>query len=628
MKKAILIIATALSALTVNAQQSLNVVSGNVIYSFRSTDAGVMNYTGSTVTVKGMEFNLSAIDRMEVTDTELEDNTVLVEYNEETATVTIAGNTAPYVSADVTGANVVLTQSDEVSEAVCGEITYILKGASTSGSLILKGSYKSTIELQGLTLTNPSGAAIDIQNGKRISVSAKKETVNTLTDGAGGSQKAALYCKGHLELKGKGVLNVTGLSAHAISAKEYVEIKNLTLNILGSVKDGINCAQYFSMESGTVTISNAGDDGIQVDYKDDTDREPEDTGSITISGGSITVTDITATGAKAIKCEGDFTMTGGEITASTSAPGDWNSTKLKTKASACIGVDGDMVISDGTLTLSASGGGGKGISVDGNFTFNGGTLTASTTGGVLAYVNGVLNQNYTGNTDRLNSDYKSSPKGVKADGDIIINGGTINVTTSGNGGEGMESKAVFTINDGYVKVRAKDDGLNSSSHMYIKGGTIDVISTGNDGLDSNGNLYIEGGLVMAFGASSPECGLDANEEGGYTVYFTGGYILAVGGSNSVPGKTGSTQPYVSVSATVTASSTVTISGTEGTLYSFEVPADYSGSSRTAAPWGPGGSGSLLISIPALVNGSTYTVKCGSTSTTGTARLTGSSGGRP
>lgn len=41
----------------------------------------------------------------------------------------------------------------------------------------------------------------------------------------------------------------------------------------------------------------------------------------------------------------------------------------------------------------------------------------------MAYVNGTLSNNYTGNTDRLDSDLKSSPKGIKADGDILINGG-------------------------------------------------------------------------------------------------------------------------------------------------------------------------------------------------------------
>ena len=637
MKKIISSIFAVLAVFSLNAQQSLNVHQGNVTYCF-TANADPMPYAdGKTLSVQGATFNLSDITGMEVVAEEFDDNTVLVEYNETSATVTIAGNIAQYVKAELNGAHVTIDQSADVSDSTCGEITYILKGSSSNGSFVQNGSYKSTVELQGLTLTNPTGAAIDIQNGKRIELSAKNGTVNTLVDGSKGSQKAALYCKGHLELKGKGTLNVTGNTAHAISAKEYIEMKNLTLNIPGAVKDGINCNQYFTMESGTLVISNTGDDGIQASFKDDTNREAEDTGTITVKGGELTITNITATATKGLKADGDFVMTGGSVTVKTSAPGDWDSSKSKTKASACISADGEVNISGGSLDLTATSGGAKGITCDGNFTFSGGTLKIVTSGGVLAYVNNTLNQNYTGNTDRLNSDYKSSPKGVKADGVVTISGGNIDIVTSGNGGEGIESKSTLTISDGYVKVRAKDDAINSSSHMYIKGGKVDVISTGNDGLDSNGDLYIQGGLVMAFGASAPECGLDANSEEGYTVYFTGGYILAAGGGNSVPTKSGSTQPFVSVSATVNASTEVSIGTSSSTIYTFTTPDDLTsvnlGGSSGNRPGGPGGMGqggsSLLISVPGLTTGTSYTVKSGNNSTTGTAKLTGSSqGGRP
>ncbi len=44
-----------------------------------------------------------------------------------------------------------------------------------------------------------------------------------------------------------------------------MEIKNCTINVLSSVKDGISCNEYFLMESGTLNMSNLGDDGIQCD---------------------------------------------------------------------------------------------------------------------------------------------------------------------------------------------------------------------------------------------------------------------------------------------------------------------------------------------------------------------------
>lgn len=633
MKRFYYILAIGMIALNANAKQSLNVGEGNVIYSFPSNQDVMPFSNGTTLSIQGKEFSLSEITKIEVKDSEVEDNTVSVVYNGGSAEVTISGNIANYVGATIDGAHVTINQSNDVSENTCGEITYILKGESDNGSFVQNGSYKSTIELQGLSLINPNGAVIDIENGKRIELSSKNGTVNTLTDGEGGKQKAAIYCKGHLELKGKGTLNVTGNTGHAISAKEYIEVKNCTINILGSVKDGINCSQYFMMESGELNINNPGDDGIQVSFKDDTDREKEDTGSIMINGGTITNAEITATAAKALKADGDFLMKEGSINAKTMAPGEWDSSKLKTKASACVSADGNVEISGGMLNLTATGGGGKGITCDGNFTFNDGELTILTEGGMLAYVNGTINQNYTGNADRIDSDYKSSPKGVKADGNVEINGGVLSITTSGNGGEGIESKALLTINEGNIKVRAKDDAINSSGTMYIKGGLVDVISTGNDGLDSNGDLYIQGGVVMAFGGSAPECGLDANEEEGYTVYFTGGYILAAGGGgNSVPTKSGSTQAFVTTNVTLAADSEVTITGNGSTLYTFTTPSDLTNVSLGGGFGGgrPGGTGgnnraSVLVSVPGISGGSSYTVTCGSSSASSEAKLTGSSG---
>lgn len=443
-----------------------------------------------------------------------------------------------------------------------------------------------------------------------------------------------MVCKGHLELKGKGTLDVYGNTAHGIYAKEYVEMKNCTVSVHSAVKDGLNCNQYFLMESGSLTISGTGDDGIQVSFKDDTDREAEDTGSITIAGGTLSVA-VTATAAKGLKADGNVTITDGTLNVTTSGGGEWDDEDAKTKASTCISADGDILVGGGTLQLTSTGSGGKGISCDGGLTIDGGTITVKTSGGMYAYVNGKEYSNYTGNTDNLDSDRKSSPKGMKADGDVTVNGGTISITTTGNGGEGIESKAVMTVNDGTIVVNSYDDGLNSSGDMYLKGGDITVVATNNDGIDSNGNMYISGGVIRAFGTSAPECGIDANEEGGYSVIFTGGTLLAVGGSNSVPSSSESSQAYISGSGSVTAGSTVTLKSGSTTLAEFAVPDNYTsgssgGSSRPGGGFGPGGSSgggsAILITCAGIASGSTYTLTSGSSSSSVTATLKGSGGG--
>ena len=244
----------------------------------------------------------------------IDNNTVEITYNGENAVVNVADNISGYVSVEVDRSFVKVIQAETVTESAPGEIYYILSGSSDNGSFYLSGSYKATVTLNGLTLTNPQGAAIDIQNGKRINVRIEKETTNTLTDGEGGDWKGCFVCKGHTEFKGKGTLTVNGKTAHGIWSKEYVEIKNCTINVESAVKDGINCNEYFLMESGTVNITGPGDDGIQVSLKDETstgtttDHEDEDSGNFYMADGTLK---ITGHGGVCIKADGSITYSGG-----------------------------------------------------------------------------------------------------------------------------------------------------------------------------------------------------------------------------------------------------------------------------------------------------------------------------
>ena len=246
----------------------------------------------------------------------VDDNTVEIFYNGSSATVTVANNIRSYITDQSNGSHVRLVQGSGVNDKV-GEITYNLSGTSTDGEFYLQGSYKATVELAGLSLTNPNGPALNIQNGKRVAVSAKKGTTNTLTDGANYTDdlNGCLHCKGHTEFQGKGTLNIVGNYKHAIYSKEYVEIKNLTLNITAAQKDGIHCKEYFLMKSGTVNISGVGDDGIQVELDGDkptaitADHEDEDTGNFYMEDGELTISNY---GSNAIKADGSVSTSGGK----------------------------------------------------------------------------------------------------------------------------------------------------------------------------------------------------------------------------------------------------------------------------------------------------------------------------
>ena len=585
---------------------------------------------GSTLTILGKVFTLADITAMNVDDSEVTDNLVQIAYNGTSAKVTVAGNVARYVAPSVSGAYVSIAQSNTAA-VDNDEITYQLSGSTDDGQFALSGSYKCTVSLAAVNLTCATGAAINITNSKRIQLSAKKGTANTLTDCAGGSQKACVYSKGQLQIQGNGTLTVLGNTKHAIKSGSYISIKNLTLNVTGAASDGINCEEYFMIKSGTVNISGVGDDGIQCDLgggvstgeivADEANgieaHDDEDSGNIYISGGTVAI-DCAAAAAKGIKCDGDMNISGGTITVKTTGHGTWDSEDLETKAACGLSCDGNMNISGGTLLLTSTGAGGKGMKCDGVMTVSNGDITIVTSGG-LYYNDGTTeNTDYTGNTDRVSSDYYSSPKGIKAGvktqtgntytytGGLVISGGTINVTTSGTNGEGIESKNYLNITGGHITVNSYDDAINSAQDMTIEGGYIYARGTHNDGIDSNGNCYIKGGVVYAIGASSPEVAIDANSEEQKKLYITGGTVVAVGGLERGSSISGGVCKYTT---SWTAESLYALYNGSDLAIVFKTPAR-SASGGPGGMFGPGGGGGsqqLVVytaSTPSLKSGVT------------------------
>ncbi|MBO4481144.1 MAG: carbohydrate-binding domain-containing protein [Bacteroidales bacterium] len=554
---------------------------------------------------------------------------VTVVYSNDTAMVTADSIASQYLTVTQSGAHVSIAQSSNLAS----EITYNLSGSSSNGEFYMSGSYKATIELNGLTLTNAtpvySGAAVHIQNSKRIKVKVVTGTTNSLVDAASGTQKGCLYIKGHAEFAQQGTLNVVGNVKHGIKAGEYITLKNATLNITSAVGDGISCNQFFLIESGSITINGTADDGIQCDLDGDTstgettDHEDEDSGNIYIEGGTINI-NCTAIAAKGIKSAGDMKISGGDITVVTTGKGMWDTDDLETKAACGLNADNNMYISGGTINLTSTGSGGKGMKCDSVLTITDGDITVTTSGG-LYYNNGTTeNTNYTGNTDFISSDYYSSPKGIKAglktengnsytySGGLTISGGNIKVTTSGTNGEGIESKKYLNIDGGEIFINAYDDGINSAQDMTVTDGFIYSRATNNDGMDANGNFYINGGLVYAIGARSPELALDANSEEQKKLYISGGTVIAVGGIEN-----GSviSQPYIQQS-TVSSNTWYTVTYGDNAV-AFYTPTISTGGGPGGGGPGGGNSSKLVISAP-----TTPTLATGNSITDGTSHFEG------
>lgn len=549
-------------------------------------------------------------------------NAVEVNWTSSAAELTVASDIYSYLTIAGSGTQVSITSSSSLSS----EVTYTLSGSASKGSFYLDGSTDATVVLNSLSLTCADSAAVNIENGKRINVDV--EGTNTLKDGTSSSGKGALMINGHSQFTGSGTLNLYGMAGHAFWSDEYIQLKKSftgSIIVAYAAGDGINTNQFFNMNGGNVKISGVMGDGIQVNADD------KYTGYVDIEGGTI---DITTTGAanKSIKADGSILINDEKstptITINNSGSGEYDSDDADVKGAACLASDADVTIDAGTITLTATGNGGKGLKCDSLFTMNGGTLTITTSG--TAYTSNNCSTYPKG--IRAGTSASSSSSG-SAVGGIVINGGTIDITLSGQGegAEGMESKNTIYINDGTINIDSYDDAINSAKDLHIAGGTVTVMASNNDGIDSNGNLYIEGGTIIALGGSAPENGVDAAE--GYSVYFNGGTILAAGGSGITPASS-SSQAYISTSGTVSANSTVTLSSGSTTLASFTIPSSYAGqtSSSGGAPNGGGGgpgsgggsaSGSIIISCAGISSGSSYTLTNGSSSSTVTGQ-TGSS----
>ena len=356
-------------------------------------------------------------------------------------------------------------------------ICYVLSGTTTNGSFTVVGDKKYEVKLNNVNITNPDSAALNLLSGKRAYIMLVDGTSNTLSDGTGGSQKGALYCKGKLLFNGNGKLSVTGNTNNAIHSADYIVFR----------------------KGNNIYANSTANHGIKAND------------GIFINGGIINV-EVSAEAAKGINCESNIIVNGGRTTVITTGGGTYDTEDNEAKGAACIKADSAFTINAGELWLKSTGSGGKGINVDTEANFTGGNVYIVTEGG-----------QYKSNNDT------SSPKGIKADGNIYISGGTIWVRTNGYNGEGIETKSTMNISGGEVASYAYDDAINSKGDMTITGGYVYAQGKNNDGLDANGNIYIKGGLIYAICSGSPEVAIDANTEGGKKLYLTGGTVVAVGG---------------------------------------------------------------------------------------------------
>lgn len=199
--------------------------------------------------------------------------------------------------------------------------------------------------------------------------------------------------------------------------------------------------------------------------------------------------------------------------------------------------------------------------------------------------------------------------GVEVDNDGAISS-NISLAIDGTGvlkvlgdKEGIESKLHLTINNGNLEIVSKDDALNASedgvSVITINGGIVNCsVQNGEegDGIDSNGYIYINGGSVLAQAHSnSMDSGLDAD----LGIIINGGTVCATGNMyEEISDESAQAHVQFYFAERQAGNVPLVITDTDGNYILAYTPAnDYS---------------ILELSMPALVDGSTYYLYSGGT----------------
>ena len=373
-------------------------------------DALSIFFGNDSITIGDATFDVSEVDSITFAKPaetgETVTDTVFITFDGTAATVTPASVAG--ITTEVDGANVNLTNANEDRE-----MTFVLSGESQEGSFTYNGTYKACIRLSGLNLKSNSGAALDIKCGKRIALELFEGTDNYLEDAPDSlGQKAALYCKGHLEVSKGGNLTVKGNYTHAIKTKEYMLVKASTggITVNGAEGDGIHAGQYFKMNGGTVSISGVKGDGIQAEATGEGD---EDDGQLIVKGGTLDVA-VTQRDVAAIKSDSLLTITGG------------------------------------TLTLNTTGDGNKGIKGKDNILISGGDINITQSGKYIV----------------VNND-PGYVVGIKASGDLDISGGSITIENTAEAGKGLSADGNLTTSETDAQLTINIKALGSGAALDL-----------------------------------------------------------------------------------------------------------------------------------------------------------------
>lgn len=358
------------------------------------------------------------------------DADVYIVYNNDTAYVSTSISNENFI-VSVEGADVSITTTAELSD-----INYYLSGSSGNGSLLLSSDKKFNLYLNSLSLTSQTTIPIKLSKNKKASVYLLGE--NILTDNATSSGKAVINSKGEACFYGSGSLTINALKKNGITSDNDIKLNGGSITVNNSVdaSKGLKCDTDIEINGATVVINPTGSiawDTLGSGYDPTYCAGIGADGNFTMSSGSLTINVPSVNyGGRGIKVDGSITITGGTVDIVSASPGaTYTDTTGTTDSytSSCMKADGDINLLAGSITMSATGVGGKCVNADSFVRVgmegadDGELILTASTSGEKFYVSG----------SGENADY-ANPKVIKSLGNMYIYSGTNAITSTVDGG--------------------------------------------------------------------------------------------------------------------------------------------------------------------------------------------------
>ncbi len=492
-------------------------VTGAVSYNIYSS---FLPYSGFSLetTVTANEYNSAESAQRKfyyiVANLDSIDTTVYITYNGTEVSVTnpleLLG-----VSVSVSGADVIVNSTSDISN-----INYVLSGTTSDGMFkIYSDSTRIDLRLNNVNITNANGPAINVQSDKRVTVYLEDGTMNILGDGVtyaaspnGEDQDAAFFSEGQLVFEGNGTLVINGIGAdeHGLRSDDYIKINSGNIVVNSAVKDGIHANDGFFMTGGSVDVTSTSDG---IDGSD---------GTVEITGGNIAILN-TVSDKCAMKCDSTLYISGGSIN---------------------ITVEGDQ---------------SKGLDSGQEVMITGGILDITTTGGVVLEPYGL----------GYDPSYCTA---IKADNEVLIESCTITINTSGIAGRGISCDSLIVMNSGTVEITSSGDGNTYTDEL----GETDVYH--GPCIKADYDLTVTGGELTLNHSGAAGKGISAGDINFGTavsvpvvnVTTTGADVVISKGGFSKPGPPPDPDPEESAEAkAVRANDTVTIENGDITISSAD-----------------------------------------------------------